>query len=209
MRCASCVAKHKTQNAQRLPGRRRLRAGLLQNNWSCKVSGNPQMKISQASAYAMHALMYMVRHMTQLPVTCKTIAKSEGIPAGYLSKVLQQVVKAGFIRSVRGQDRGYVFVRPPEEISLLQLFEAMEGHPMFDDCPLRHCACGGTTENCRIFARWATATRALKGLLAEITIVSAAWNHPEHRFDMLPDAMMESMSGDTSARNDSDPGSPE
>ncbi len=144
------------------------------------------MKISQASAYAMHALMYMVRHVTQLPVTSKTMAKAEGIPPGYLSKVLQQLVKAGFIRSVKGHERGYVFARPPEEISLLQLFETLEGQSMLDDCPLRHCACGGTVENCRIFAQWISATRKLKELLAETTIASATWNHPEHRFHVLP-----------------------
>jgi Rrf2 family protein len=144
------------------------------------------MKISQASAYAMHALMYMVRHVTQLPATSRTIAKAEGIPPGYLSKVLQQLVKASFIRSVRGQERGYVFARPPEEISLLQLVEAIEGQPMFDDCPLRHCDCGGTPQNCRIFSQWVSATDKLKELLEETTIAAAAWTHPEHRFDKLP-----------------------
>ena len=144
------------------------------------------MKISQTSAYALHALMYMVRHMTQLPVTSKVIAKAEGIPAGYLAKVMQQLAKAGFVRSVKGQGRGYVFAKPPEEISLLQLFEAMDGQPMFEDCPLRHCACGGTLKNCRIYSQWITATRRLKELLMDTTVVSAAWNHPEHRFDVPP-----------------------
>lgn len=144
------------------------------------------MKVSQASAYAMHAMMYMVRHVTQLPVTGRTIAKAEGIPPGYLSKVLQQLVKAGFIRSIRGQERGYVFARPPEEISLLQLVETIEGQSVFDDCPLRHCACGGTPQNCRIFSQWVSAIRGLKELLAETTIATAAWSHPEHQFDRLP-----------------------
>jgi Rrf2 family protein len=146
------------------------------------------MKITRAAAYGMHALMYMVRHATQLPVTSTTIAKAEGIPSGYLSKVLRQLVKAGFIRSVRGQDRGYIFTRPPEEISLLQVIEAIEGQPMFDDCPLRHCACGGTTQNCRVFSQWTSATHRFKELLAEMTIAVVAWNHPEHRFDKLPNS---------------------
>ncbi len=144
------------------------------------------MKISQASAYALHALMYMVRHMTQLPATGKAIAKAEGIPAGYLAKVLQQLVKGGFLRSVKGRERGYVFARPPEEMSLLEVFEAVEGKPLFDDCPLRHCACGGTNETCRIFHQWMIATRKFRILLDETTITAAAWNHPEHRFDALP-----------------------
>ena len=144
------------------------------------------MKISQASAYAMHALMYMVRHVTQLPATSRTIAKAEGIPPGYLSKVLQQLVKAGFIRSVKGQERGYIFAKPPEEISLLQLVEAIEGQSMFDACPLKYCDCGGTPQNCRIFSQWVSATRNLKELLDETTIAAAAWTHPEHRFDRRP-----------------------
>jgi len=144
------------------------------------------MKISQASAYALHALMYMARHMTQLPVTSKAIARAEGMPEGYLAKILQQLAKAGFVRSVKGRERGYVFARPPEEISLLELFETLEGEPLFDDCPLRHCACGGTSRNCHIFSQWLTATRRVKDLLDETTIASAAWHHPEHRFDVLP-----------------------
>ncbi len=144
------------------------------------------MKISRASAYALHALMYMVRHVTQLPATGKAIAKAEGIPAGYLAKVLQQLVKGGFLRSVKGHDRGYVFARPPEEITLLEVFEVVEGKRLFDDCPLKHCACGGTTETCRIFYQWTTATRKFRTLLDETTVAIAAWNHPEHRFDVLP-----------------------
>ncbi len=145
------------------------------------------MKISQASAYALHATMYMVRHITQLPVTNGAIAEAEGIPAGYLAKVMQQLTRAGFVRSVRGRRRGYVFVRNPEEISLLELFETLEGRSLFGDCPLRHCACGGTKENCSILAQWTSCTEKIRNLLAETSVVAAAWNHPEHRFNELPD----------------------
>ncbi len=147
------------------------------------------MKVTKATPYALHALMYMVRHRTQLPVTTSTIAKAEGIPAGYLSKIFQRLVKARFVRSVRGQKRGYVFARPPEEISLLELLEFIEGGPLFDDCLLRHCECGGTPENCRIYAQWVSATRKINRLFAETSIVTAAWNHPEHRFYSLPESL--------------------
>jgi Rrf2 family protein len=144
------------------------------------------MKISQTSAYALHALMYMARHVTQLPIASGRIARAEGIPPGYLAKVLQQLARAGYVRAVKGRERGYVFARPPEEISLLELFETLEGEPLFDDCPLRHCACDGTSDNCHIFAQWLAATRRMKDLLGETTIASAAWHHPEHRCDAPP-----------------------
>lgn len=147
------------------------------------------MKISQATGYALHAMLYMVRHATQLPVTTSTIAKAEGIPAGYLAKVFQRLVKAQLVRSVRGRKRGYVFAKPPEEISLLELFEVIEGGPLFEDCLLRHCECGGTPENCYIYAQWVSSTRKISQLLAETTVVTAAWNHPQHRFYSLPESL--------------------
>ncbi|MHC4323036.1 MAG: Rrf2 family transcriptional regulator [Planctomycetota bacterium] len=147
------------------------------------------MKVRKSVAYALHALTYMVRHNTQLPATTATIAKAEGIPPDYLAKIFQQLVKARFVKAVKRKNRGYVFARPPEEISLLELFETIEGGPLFDDCFLRHCECGGTTENCHIFSVWANATKRIEGLLAETTVATAAWNHPEHRFLSLPESL--------------------
>ena len=147
------------------------------------------MKISKAAAYSLHALMYMVRHITQLPATTNTIAKAEGIPSGYLAKIFQKLVKAGFVSAVRGKKRGYVFAKRPEEINLLELFELIEGQSLFDDCLLKHCECGGTPENCCIFAKWLNATKKIKQLLAETSIATAAWNHPEHRFYSLPESL--------------------
>jgi len=144
------------------------------------------MKVSRTSAYGLHALMYMVRHTTQLPATAETIAKAEGIPRESLTKTFQGLTRAGFIQFVRGARSGYVFVRPPSEITLLELFETLDGEPLFDDCPLRHCECGGTPENCCIFARWVSATKRIKQLFEETSIVTAAWNHPEHLFDAAP-----------------------
>ena len=147
------------------------------------------MKVKKSAAYALHALMYMVRHSTQLPATTATIAKAEGIPPDYLAKIFQQLVKARFIKAVKSKNRGYVFARPPEEISLLELFEVIEGGSLFDDCFLRHCECGGTKENCRIFSVWVNATKKVKEILEETTVATATWNHPEHRFLSLPESL--------------------
>ncbi len=147
------------------------------------------MKVRKSAAYALHALMYMVRHVTQLPTTTAIIAKAEGIPSNYLAKIFQQLVKARFVKAVKSKNRGYVFARPPEEISLLELFEAVEGSPLFDDCFLRHCQCGGTKENCRFFSVWVNATQQVKEILEETTVAAAAWSHPEHRFLSLPESL--------------------
>ncbi len=147
------------------------------------------MKVTKATAYGLHALMYMARHITQLPVTTDTIAKGEGIPPGYLAKIFQRLTKARLVRGVKGRKRGHVFTRPPEEISLLEVIEAMEGESLFDDCPLKHCECGGTPENCVIFAQWVRTTKKINKLFEETSLASVAWNHPEHRFHSLPKSL--------------------
>lgn len=170
-------------DALRVQGRAR---GSFLTSWVGDFGDRRVMKVTKSAGYALHALMYMVKHSTQLPVTAATVAKAEGIPADYLAKIFQQLARAGFVRAIRGRKRGYVFTRPPEEISLLELFEAIEGGPLFDDCFLRHCECGGTPENCRIFSIWTDATRQIKKELHDTSVATATWNHPAHRFLSLP-----------------------
>ena len=147
------------------------------------------MKVTRSAAYALHVLMYMVRHSTQLPVTADTVAKAEGIPPDYLAKIFRRLVKAGFVKAIRGKKRGYIFAKPPEQVTLLELLEAIEGGPLFDDCLLRHCECGGTQDNCRIYSTWVSATKQLKTLFEKTTVAAAAWSHPEHRFLSLSESL--------------------
>jgi DNA-binding IscR family transcriptional regulator len=72
---------------------------------------------------------------------------------------------------------------------LLELFEAVEGSPLFDDCFLKHCECGGTKENCRIFSVWINSTKQVKEILEQTTLAAATWSHPEHRFMSLPESL--------------------
>ena len=147
------------------------------------------MKVKKATAYALHALMYMVRHATQLPVTTNTIAKGEGIPSEYLAKIFQRLSKAHIVIGVKGRKKGHIFARPPEEISLLEIINSIEGESLFGDCPIRHCQCGGNPQNCHIYAQWISATRKINAFFEETSLATVAWNHPEHRFYSLPESL--------------------
>ena len=131
----------------------------------------------------------MVRHITQLPVTTNTIAKGEGIPPGYLAKIFQKLTKAQIIKGFKGRKKGYTFARPPEGISLLEVINVIEDGPLFDDCPIRHCQCGGTPQNCHIYSQWINATRKINDLFEQTSLAAVAWNHPDHRFYSLPDSL--------------------
>lgn len=141
------------------------------------------MKVKHATSYALHAMMYMVRHVTQLPVTAGVVAKAEGIPPGYLSKILHRLAKAGLVKAATQRKNGYLFAKPPEDISLRELFEAVEGGPLFQECFMKHCQCEGTTDDCHIYAAWRHTMKGLTDYLEETSIATAAWNHPDHRFN--------------------------
>jgi len=140
------------------------------------------MKIKQANSYALHALMYMVRHVTQLPVTVHAIAKAEGIPYRQLIKIFQTLSEAGIVKSVPDGQPGYFFAKPPSEISLYELIELIEGEPIFRECFMNHCDCKTSSEQCQIYALWKQATASVAKKLSEITLENISWGHPEHRF---------------------------
>src|SRR5437764_1323467 len=58
------------------------------------------------------------------------------IPRGYAHKVLQALVRAGFVRSQPGPGGGYALVRPPEELSILDVVSAVEPITRLRRCPL-------------------------------------------------------------------------
>jgi Rrf2 family protein len=138
------------------------------------------MKIKQSNSYALHAMMYMVRHITQLPVTVHAISKAEKIPYRQLMNLFQILDKAGIVKNADTGQPGYVFARPPAEISLLELFTLIEGGPIFQECFMNHCDCKATPDNCKIYASWKQSMASVVKKLSEITLENAAWGHPEH-----------------------------
>jgi len=144
------------------------------------------MKAKHATAYGLHAMMYMVRHITQLPLTAKAIARAEGIPPAYLSRILRRFVKAGLLKTAANARDGYVFARPPEQITLLDVFEVMEDTLFSDECLMQHGPCGVGPGQCALYGTWHQAMQRVKDHLAQTTLDAAAWGHPEHTFHQTP-----------------------
>ena len=131
----------------------------------------------------MHAVMYMVRHSTMLPVTNRVVARSEDIPEGYLAKIMQRLANANIVTSSKTAGGGYLFARPPETISVLEILQTIESSALFEECFMKHCDCNATPDSCDIYRKWLDATRELKEALAQTYVTDVAWTHPEHRFD--------------------------
>jgi Rrf2 family protein len=85
------------------------------------------MKLTRAASYALHAVVYMAAQKSDKPVASHHIAAARGIPERFLLKVLKPLVSARILTSVKGPNGGYRLARSPNDISMLEVLEAVEG----------------------------------------------------------------------------------
>lgn len=87
------------------------------------------MNISAKTEYACIAVLELVRNANgSEPIRIKDIADSHGIPSRFLVQILLQLKSAGIVRSIRGAAGGYRLAMKPEEISLFQVMNVIEGN---------------------------------------------------------------------------------
>lgn len=91
--------------------------------------------ISQGAEYALRAVLWLAAN-PGAPETTARIAEVTRVPAGYLSKVLQGLGRAGIVVSNPGRSGGFRLTRPAEEIRLLDVVNAVDPITRITKCPL-------------------------------------------------------------------------
>jgi len=91
------------------------------------------MKVSARAEYACLALLDLAAsYQSHEPVRIKKIADAHAIPQGFLVQIMQQLRGAGYVSSTRGAAGGYQLARPPAEISLAEVLNAIDGPRILD-----------------------------------------------------------------------------
>ena len=85
------------------------------------------MKISRTVSYAVQAALHLAETPSDVPVPCSRIASEGHMPERFLLQILRNLVTHGILHSTRGVDGGYMLERSPDEISLLEVIEAIDG----------------------------------------------------------------------------------
>src|SRR3972149_3337940 len=86
------------------------------------------MKISAKTEYACIAMMELASQFgTGEPVRIRRIAERHDVPPRFLVQILLQLKGAGLVASIRGAAGGYQLVKSPEEVSLGQIMEVIDG----------------------------------------------------------------------------------
>jgi len=98
------------------------------------------LKISEAASIALHAMIILAKQQDKL-VSVKDIANQLDISGNHLSKVLQRLVKAGLVLSIKGNKGGFKLAKNPETINFLEIYEAIDGKFTHSTCLLNKQAC--------------------------------------------------------------------
>lgn len=97
-------------------------------------------KISQRASIALHALTILANSQGRVR-SSKDMALFLNESEAHMSKVLQRLGKAGFVGAMRGPNGGFFLKRPAKDISLLNIYEAMEGPVKETKCLLDRKVC--------------------------------------------------------------------
>lgn len=108
------------------------------------------MQITRQADYAVRAIIYLSMLNPGEKSSTKNIAETQTIPLSFLAKIIAQLSVAGIIKTLRGAKGGVSLAKNPEEISVLEVVEAIDGPILLNecvvsthDCPIEKCAMRG------------------------------------------------------------------
>ena len=133
--------------------------------------------VSQTGKYALRILGHLAEHPGTW-VLGKEIAAATGIPANYLGKILNQLRKAGYVRSRKGWGGGFMLVPARLRAPISGVLEAIEGKRADDECvfELRRCS---AKNPCPLHEHWRGVKERYDAMLDEVTIGSLRGGTPE------------------------------
>ena len=91
--------------------------------------------ISQTVEYALRSIVTIAQH-DGTPCTAQRIAEITQVPAPYLSKMMQGLVRANLVTSKRGLHGGFVLTKEPTELTIWEVIDAVEPFKRIRQCPL-------------------------------------------------------------------------
>jgi len=95
--------------------------------------------MSEAASIAIHGMVLIAR--AESGINAVKIAEFTGFSKNHISKVFQRLVKNNMLKSVRGPAGGFTLKRKPEDITLLNIYESIEGTMEITDCPFENEIC--------------------------------------------------------------------
>jgi Rrf2 family protein len=126
------------------------------------------MQVSRTLDYAVRCLIHMGGN-PGYKFSMKQISETQHIPQNYLAKVMRRLVNRGILRSKVGPEGGYMLRKAPHELSLREVYEAIEGEIRIVDCMDDDGLCA-LYENCGQLPLWDKLKFSMIRILEDTTI---------------------------------------
>ena len=85
------------------------------------------MQFTKAEEYGIHGVIYLAEQDRSRVTPLSEISEAQDIPEKFLAKIFQSLSKAGIVRSHRGVRGGFTLSREPDELSVKEILEAIQG----------------------------------------------------------------------------------
>lgn len=127
------------------------------------------MIYSKPCMHGLRAVLYIATRNVESPVRGEDIAREEDLPQPFLSKILKILSSRNVLHSVRGPGGGFRLARKPEEISLFDIVEAIDGVSQFDECALGWKTCQDD-KPCPLHTSWKQMREGLREYLIRTSV---------------------------------------
>lgn len=118
------------------------------------------MQITRQADYAVRAVYHLTKLGPGSRAATSQIAEEQQIPPSFLAKIISQLSVAGLLHTSRGARGGVTLARSPEEISLLDVVEAIDGPILLNECVASGDNCT-FSEDCPMRPIWCDAQKHL------------------------------------------------
>ena len=127
------------------------------------------MIYSKPCMHGLRAVIYIASRNVESPVRGEDIAREEDLPQPFLSKILKILSSRNILHSVRGPGGGFRLARTAEEITLLDIVEAIDGLTQFEECALGWKTCQDD-KPCPLHTSWKDMRQGLREYLSRTPV---------------------------------------
>ncbi|MCK5856924.1 MAG: Rrf2 family transcriptional regulator [Bacteroidales bacterium] len=126
------------------------------------------MRLSKTSEYALRILSFMINSDMQV-FSAKYLIDTLNVPDKYLRRLMTDLSKNGFIKSLKGRDGGYIFAKNANTIHISQVIDAVEGMDRYEGCIMGFGDCSDSNP-CSLHENYAPIKEQLIHFLSTTTI---------------------------------------
>ena len=127
------------------------------------------MKLSTKGRYATRAILELAMREGDDPIQLRGVAEAQNVSAKYLERLFQMLKQAGVLKSIRGVHGGYLLARNPNDITIQQIVEAVEGPISIVDCVAQPVDCARSLD-CVSRTLWARTNKLIVDYLGAVTL---------------------------------------